>query len=105
MLPQNNERMQKPGRVRRLRNSYQLAARIHQPYVLRPNGLGSHVLPVANPAHAILAQCNSGKTLEHSRERNQAADGGGGVPFRRIERYRIVDRVVAAARAPQLGEM
>ncbi len=105
MLPQNNERMQKPGRARGLRNSNQVAAGIHQPHVLRPRRLGWHVLPVPHPAHAILAQCNGGKALEHASERNQAADSGGGLTFRLVERDRIVERVVAAARAAKFGEV
>ena len=34
-----------------------------------------------------------------------AADSGGRLPFGRVERDRIVERVVAAARAAQCGEM
>ena len=121
MLPQNNGRMQKPGDAGRLGDTHQFAGRIEQPdegqgLGIRDSGFAlcipripnpqsrTHVLAVAGAANAVGRQFHDRKAPQHLRERNHPLRGRIRIALGRVQRHRVVDRVIAAAGAAQFGK-
>ena len=111
MLPQNDRGMQKPRGAHSLGNRDQIAGRVEQPDE-RP-GIGIRgwrsgrlqVTTVKSSLQPLGVERDRREAGQHLRERHDTSRRGLRIPLGCRQRDRVVERTLAAARAPECDQM